>query len=70
MKVLKRILLLAILAMFTVSCTDFDENELKAPTNQVEVYDGGADETGNETPPADDSGDGSTDTGNGSGKGN
>lgn len=69
MKVLNRILLLAILAIFTVSCTDFDENELKAP-NHVEVYDGGADETANETPPAD-SGDGSTDTGNnGTGKGN
>ena len=62
MKVLKRILLLAILAMFTVSCTDFDENELKAPTNQVEVYDGGTDQTGNETPPAD--------TGNENGSGN
>lgn len=69
MKVLKRILLLAILAMFTVSCTDFDENELKAPTNQVEVYDGGTDATSNETPPADET-DNGNENGNGSGKGN
>jgi PBP1b-binding outer membrane lipoprotein LpoB len=66
MKVLKRIFLLAILAMFTVSCTDFDENELKDPTNQVEIYDGGTDATGNETPPESGDGDGN---GDGSGKG-